>query len=137
MKYTFLKYICAFALALLACSHSHAQHYAAVNERMHDELSKIQIERLAGDSLTTSFLIGIPHRVPTHYHAAHSEHVYVLQGSGRMWLGGDTLMIGPGDYVFIPAQTTHGVEVIGDEVLKVISIQAPDFDGSDRVMVPD
>lgn len=132
-----MKYAFSFILALWAFGHSHAQHYTDLNQRLQGDSTEIQVERLAGDSLTTSFLIGIPQRVATHYHAAHSEHVYVLHGSGRMWMGGDTLMIGPGDYVFIPAQTPHGVEVMGNGLLKVISIQAPEFDGTDRVMVPD
>lgn len=42
----------------------------------------ITVMRLEGDSLTTSFLIQVRKDVPLHYHAKHSEHVYIIKGEG-------------------------------------------------------
>jgi mannose-6-phosphate isomerase-like protein (cupin superfamily) len=38
-----------------------------------------------------------------------------------------------GDVIFIPKNTFHSVKTTSKEPLKVISIQAPYFDGKDRV----
>lgn len=97
----------------------------------------VRVERLAGDSLATGFLIEVPRGVPPHEHRWHSETVYVLSGRGRMRLGADTLSIGPGSYLFIPATTPHAVWTTSEEPLKVLSVQAPRFTGADRWPVPD
>ncbi len=93
------------------------------------------VRALAGDSLSNSFCIVIPKEVKAHKHVWHSEQVYVLQGLGEMRLGDKSFRIQKGDLIFIPKNTVHAVKSIGDTVLKVISIQSPRFDGSDRVMV--
>ena len=50
-----------------------------------------------------------------------------------MTLGSITKEIKAGDIIFIPANTFHEVKVTSEKPLKVISIQAPEFDGTDRV----
>jgi mannose-6-phosphate isomerase-like protein (cupin superfamily) len=86
------------------------------------------------DSLASSFVIVIKKEVKAHKHLTHAEHVIVLAGAGRMILGEKTIMIKKGDLVFIPENTVHSVQSISKkEPLKVISIQAPYFDGKDRV----
>ena len=52
-----------------------------------------------------------------------------------MKLGEKELKIRKGDVVFIPKNTVHSVKSIGKEPLKVISVQAPFFDGKDRIMI--
>jgi len=51
-----------------------------------------------------------------------------------MVLGTDTFKIASGDLIFIPKNTVHAVKSIGASVLKVISIQSPRFDGTDRIL---
>ncbi|MGB6037800.1 MAG: cupin domain-containing protein [Cryomorphaceae bacterium] len=96
----------------------------------------ITVERLAGDSLTTSFLIQIREDVPMHYHAYHSEHVYILSGSGEFILNDDTTAVTGGMYMFIPSRSKHSVTVTSDQPLRVLSIQCPEFTGQDRIKVP-
>jgi len=96
----------------------------------------ISVERLAGDTLTTSFLIQIRESVPLHYHAYHSEHAYILSGSGIFVLNGDTTLVSKGMYVFIPSESKHSVGVTSDEPMRVLSIQCPEFTGLDRIKVP-
>lgn len=91
--------------------------------------------RLAGDSLSSTFLICIPQLVKLHRHDYHTENVYVLSGSATMILGKDTLNIKTGDAVFIPRSTPHKVIVTSKDPLRVISIQSPQFDGSDRILM--
>jgi len=96
----------------------------------------ISVKRLAGDSLTTSFLIQIRKNVPLHYHAKHSEHVYILKGEGEFTLNGDTTTVKEGMYTFIPAGSHHSVVVTSENPMQVLSIQCPEFHGKDRIKVP-
>jgi len=93
------------------------------------------VKSLYSDSLSSSFVIVIPKEVKLHYHANHTEQVVVVSGEANMMLGDQKMHIKQGDVVFIPKGTPHSVEVISSVPLKVISIQAPYFDGSDRILL--
>lgn len=93
------------------------------------------VKALASDSLSSSFCILIPNEVKAHKHVWHSEQVYVIQGKGVMRLGDKNISIKSGDLIFIPKNTIHAVTSMGEVPLKVLSVQSPLFDGSDRVMV--
>ena len=95
----------------------------------------IHVQKLDDDPLTTSYVIWVKQSVKEHFHAAHTEVVYILEGKGTMSLGEEERTIQKGDYVFIPKGTHHSVQVLKDEPMKVLSIQTPQFDGSDRVFV--
>jgi mannose-6-phosphate isomerase-like protein (cupin superfamily) len=100
------------------------------------DFENIKVQKLALDSLSTGFLIWIKKNVPAHRHEFHSENVYILEGEGKMTLANDTFHIKAGSYVFIPTNAVHSVIV--DEtkgVMKVLSVQSPFFDGTDRVFV--
>jgi mannose-6-phosphate isomerase-like protein (cupin superfamily) len=91
---------------------------------------------LYSDSLSSSFLIIIKKEVKLHLHEFHSEQVYVISGEGDMVLGDQAFHIKAGDLIFIPKNTPHSVKVTSAEPLKIISVQSPYFDGSDRVILP-
>ena len=94
----------------------------------------IGIQQLFQDSVDcSSFLILIEKEVKKHKHLSHNEHVYVLEGRGKMFLGDESFSIRKGDLIFIPKNTFHSVKTTSKKPLKVISIQAPFFDGTDRV----
>jgi quercetin dioxygenase-like cupin family protein len=95
----------------------------------------IKVQKIAGDSLTSSFIIEIKDKVKKHYHREHSETIYVIDGKGEMILGDKTIQVKPGDYLFIPKGTVHAVKVTSKNPLKVLSIQAPLFDGKDRILL--
>ncbi|MCH8538249.1 MAG: cupin domain-containing protein [Alkalimonas sp.] len=98
----------------------------------------IHNQPLAESEHSSSFLLTIDAAVPNHYHQRHTEQIYVLEGTARMRLADEELMIRPGDYLLIPPGTVHGVlEITSNQPLKVLSIQSPRFDPSDRVLVPD
>lgn len=90
---------------------------------------------LFSDSLASSFCIIIKNEVKPHKHQYHSEHVYVIDGEAQMRLGEKTFKIKKGDLVFIPKNTVHAVKTTSKQPLKVISIQAPLFDGKDRIII--
>ena len=80
----------------------------------------------------SSFLIFIKKEVKLHKHITHDEQVYVIEGEGQMQLGEKIKEIKKGDFIFIPKNTFHSVKTTSNNELKVISIQAPYFDGKDR-----
>lgn len=90
---------------------------------------------LFSDSLSSSFCIVIKKEVKGHKHLHHSEQVMVIEGEGSMVLGDKILNIKKGDVIFIPKNTVHSVKNTGIVPLKVLSVQAPFFDGKDRVFV--
>jgi len=97
------------------------------------DFTNIHVQKIAGDSLVSTFVIFIKEHVPMHKHQYHSENVMILEGEGIMTLGSITKEIKAGDIIFIPANTFHEVKVTSEKPLKVISIQAPEFDGTDRI----
>lgn len=95
----------------------------------------VEVRLLAQDSLASVFLIDIATEVAPHYHALHTEVVYIEAGRGLLWLDGKEIELHPGMVVFIPANSIHAAQNIGSTPLQVISIQTPYFDGSDRIPV--
>lgn len=101
---------------------------------LQSQTNNIYSKRLNGDSLSTAFCIVIKQEVKSHKHLKHSEQVLVLEGEARMKLGNEEFRIAKGDLIFIPCNTYHSVKSTSDVPLKVLSIQSPAFDGSDRVI---
>ncbi len=90
---------------------------------------------VASDSLVSSSVIFIKKEVKKHKHISHSEHIYILDGEGEMLLGDRSFKVKKGDIVFILKNTTHSLKVTSATPMKVLSIQAPMFDGKDRQFV--
>jgi quercetin dioxygenase-like cupin family protein len=100
-------------------------------------MSNLYSKKIADDSLQTSYVIWIKKTVLEHYHEAHTENIYVLEGKAEMMINGVKQKVKKGDYLNIPKGTRHAVtRVISRKPLKVISIQSPQFDGTDRILVP-
>lgn len=95
----------------------------------------VRVSPLHSDSTCSSFLICIDTEVRPHLHRVHTEHVFVLDGEGTMRLGDQQRSVKAGDMIVIPAGTAHSVKVTSEEPLRVVSVQAPRFDGSDRVFI--
>jgi uncharacterized cupin superfamily protein len=51
---------------------------------------------------------------PYHYHLAHEEAVYVLEGSGTLRIGGEELQVSEGDYVALPARAQATHQIVND-----------------------
>jgi mannose-6-phosphate isomerase-like protein (cupin superfamily) len=89
---------------------------------------------LYNDTLASSFVIFVKKEVKEHKHEKHAEHVVVLEGEAIMKVDGKSFGIKKGDIIFIPKNTWHYVKVTSKVPLKVLSLQAPNFDGKDRVL---
>lgn len=48
---------------------------------------------------------------PRHFHTANEEAVYVLEGTGSLRIGEDTVAIGPGDFIGLPVGPEHAHQI--------------------------
>jgi len=87
------------------------------------------------DSIVSSFVIFVKKEVKAHKHVTHTEHVYILDGEGEMRIGENKIKVKKGDIIPIPKNTIHSLKATSVSPVKVLSVQAPMFDGKDRVMV--
>ncbi len=101
------------------------------------DYDNIYVKKIQSDKNQSAFIIWINKEVKLHKHLTHSESIYILEGEGLMKIGDKTMSVGKGDYYFIPENTPHGVNVTSRKPMKVLSIQAPEFDGKDRVQIQD
>jgi mannose-6-phosphate isomerase-like protein (cupin superfamily) len=101
----------------------------------HRKKDKNVVKLLNHDSLGSTYLIVIWKEVPLHYHKDHFEQVYVLSGKGKMRLGKEELKVKKGTLIIIPKGTPHALKVTSRRPVRVISFQAPFFDGEDRIFI--
>lgn len=94
----------------------------------------IYVKKYAENKQQSTFIIWIKKQVKPHYHAYHTEFVQVISGRGTMTLNGETFKIKKGSATLIPMGSVHSVITTSRKPLKVISVQAPTFDG-DRIWV--
>ena len=99
------------------------------------DTSTLCVRIILSDSLSSTFFISIPKEVKNHYHEHHTENVIIIEGFGLMRLGTKEFIVKKGDLIIIPKGTNHSVQNKGLGPLKVISIQSPFFNGSDRIKV--
>lgn len=122
------------SLLLMICACGYSQTHWEVNDiQPKEEFDNIFVEKLSSDSLSTSFVIWVKKSVKSHKHALHTESLYVIEGEGNMVIGKEEFKIASGSYLVIPSGTFHSVEVTSDIPLKVVSVQAPEFFGKDRI----
>ena len=123
-----------FVLIILAAQSLSAQHISTDTIGSKSNFENINNTKLFSDSLASSFVILVKKEVKKHKHAFHSEHVVVLDGAALMTIAEKSFTIQKGDVIFIPQNTFHSVTTTSSVPLKVLSIQSPYFDGTDRVM---
>lgn len=124
-------------LLFLCIQASYAQKMLCSTEKLPKRKStQNEIIACFHDSLQSSFRITIPERVAPHYHEFHTENIFVLQGRAEMRMDDKIIFIKKGMHLTIPKRTIHSVEkVLSRKPLVVISVQAPYFDGQDRILV--
>ena len=132
---TLLSIILLTSIMLIGVSPAQSERFALGDLPIPDTAGNIYVQKLSSDSHSTDFLIVIKSHVPLHNHADHTETIYVLEGTGEFQEGNKYLTIEPGDYLRIPKGTPHAVRVTSSEPLKVLSVQAPEFFGKDRIAV--
>lgn len=124
--------LCLLCLAYSASSQSilHIDSYQPKGK-----YDNIHVQKIEGDSTYTAYVIWIKKEVALHYHADHTETIVVLEGKGKMTLGDTSFTIKKNSTFVIPKGTKHAVITKSRKPLKVLSIQYPMFDGSDRIII--
>lgn len=122
-------------ILLLSASAIKAQGITNLLEIESDTSKNVFVQKLYSDSLSSSFYIEIKESVPLHFHEYHSETVYIISGKAQMTMNNDTLTVKEGDLIDIPFGTKHAVLSVIKGPLKVLSVQAPEFLGKDRVFI--
>ena len=97
------------------------------------EYNNIHVQKISSDSLSSTFVIWVKQKVKLHKHLYHRENVIILEGSGQFQLKDSIYNVSAGDIITIPKNTWHGVTINSRDIMKVISIQSPEFLGNDRV----
>ena len=100
-----------------------------------DSFENIKVIPIHSDDRSSVFIVFVKNEVKLHKHAHHTEIVRVLEGKGKMTLGDDTFKIKKGDFFIIPKGTPHSVKTTSKKPLKALSIQAPKFEGKDRIFL--
>jgi mannose-6-phosphate isomerase-like protein (cupin superfamily) len=70
-----------------------------------------------------------------HYHARTEEIYYIVAGRGRMQIGEEVQLVGPGDAIAIPPGAIHTIENVGDDTLRLLCCCAPGYEHDDTVLV--
>jgi mannose-6-phosphate isomerase-like protein (cupin superfamily) len=70
--------------------------------------------------------------IKSHLHKTHDETVYVIKGTGQMFVNDKWTDIKPGSLHFNPMGKAHSIKVIGNKPLVVISIFTPAMKEPDR-----
>ncbi len=130
-----MKKILLLSFVILLGLVTEAQQISVADLQPDGDFENVTSKKVYGDSLATTFVIWVKHDVKLHKHALHTEQVLVLDGTASMRTGDVWRDIKKGDLIVIPAGTPHAVKVTSADPLKVLSIQSPMFDGSDRIMI--
>jgi mannose-6-phosphate isomerase-like protein (cupin superfamily) len=125
----------SFLLIILLSFSSYAQQQYIDSIQAPKDYENIYLRPLYSDSLSSSFVIFIKKEVKPHKHIYHTEQVYILDGEGEMLLGEKSIIVKKGDIIFIPKNTVHSLKNNSNIPVKVLSVQSPYFDGTDRVAV--
>ena len=133
-----MKKIFLLILPLFICCFSFSQNYQSLDTiKAYGDYENIYFRQIYSDSLVSSFVIFVKKEVRLHKHATHTEHVYILDGEGEMRIGENIVKVKKGDIITIPKNTPHYLKVTSATPVKAFSVQAPLFDGKDRIMIED
>ena len=114
---------------------THVEEILKANPLKADE--KIQMIKIAEDDAISLFVVRQTEGfvVRRHYHKAHAETLYVIQGSAQMLVDDKWVEVKPGSIHFNPAGKVHSVKNTGKEPLVSISIFTPALREPDRHFV--
>jgi mannose-6-phosphate isomerase-like protein (cupin superfamily) len=70
-----------------------------------------------------------------HLHQYHDSVAFMESGTGRLFLGDQSIPVKAGSVVFVPYGTPHYFVNTGPEPAVIIAVFSPPYDGKDRVPV--
>ena len=83
-------------------------------------------KKLIGESLLEAELVCYEPGQGTreHFHKHQEELYYIVEGSGGITIGAETIEVRAGDLVFSPADTAHSIQA-GDERMVMFFVKGP------------
>ena len=98
---------------------------------------KLQMIKVTEDDTTSIFVARFTQgaEVKPHLHKTHNEMVYVLKGTGSMYVNGKWTDVKPGTFHFNPMNKVHATKNTGKEELVIFSIFTPAMKEVDRYFV--
>jgi quercetin dioxygenase-like cupin family protein len=98
---------------------------------------KFQMVSVVQDDTTSIFVARFVEgaEVKPHLHKTHNEIVYVLKGTGSMYVNGEWIDVKPGTFHFNPMNKAHATKNTGKEELVILSIFTPAMKAPDRYFV--
>ena len=97
------------------------------------EFENIHVKKISSDSSSSTFAIWIKQKVKLHKHVYHTENVLIDKGFGEFQINDSIYKVAEGDWIVITKNTWHGVVVNSKSIMKVISVQSPEYFGKDRI----
>jgi mannose-1-phosphate guanylyltransferase/mannose-6-phosphate isomerase len=73
-------------------------------------------------------------RLSLQSHNHRSEHWVIVKGTAKVQVGDDTLFLSKDQHVYIPINTLHRIENIGDDLLEFTETQIGDYLGEDDIV---
>ncbi|MDA9820461.1 cupin domain-containing protein [Salibacteraceae bacterium] len=112
-----------------------SQEVISTHEHKPSETKNIVVEKISNSEDATVYLIWVLDTVKPHYHAEHTETIYLQEGEIKFYVNEDVHRMKAGDFFLIPRRAVHSVKVTSEGGAKVISTQCPEFLGKDRIFV--
>ena len=72
-------------------------------------------------------------RLSLQSHEKRSEHWVIVKGKAKVQVGKDFLILQPNQHIYIPKETLHRMENIGDDLVEFIETQIGDYLGEDDI----
>ena len=84
----------------------------------------------AAETLSETSYIGAYEYAPggcisDHVHPHAEQWYYILRGRGVMKVGDEERTVGEGHLIFIPRNTVHSYQVVGDEPMRLLNVAIP------------
>lgn len=73
-------------------------------------------------------------RISLQSHHRRSEHWVIVKGVAKVTVGADEIMMHSNQHVYIPKETLHRIENVGEEELIFIETQVGDYLGEDDIV---
>ncbi len=87
--------------------------------------------KLTGDVMSLVEFVHPPDfATPLHVHHTEDEAFFILEGTIQGVIGDESLIAGPGSFVWLPRDVPHGYKVVGDEQVRTLAMTIPS--GFDR-----
>jgi mannose-6-phosphate isomerase-like protein (cupin superfamily) len=97
----------------------------------------LQMINIAQDEMISLFIVRMVdgHVVKKHFHKTHDEVIFIIKGTGQMFVNEEWVSFKPGSIHFNPIGKIHSTKQTGNEPLVYISVFTPALKERDRNFV--